>query len=587
MPTAGWTTTAATGLLVSGTSAEASSTPGRLGVIDHDVAVIDAATGGVSYIEGLMNLCMAIGVNPATGDVSVAGTEALNHVRFEPNVNGIFVRSHLAIASPGTGGGTGAPPLIADLNPHLDYATPTIAEAERERSLGDPRAVAWAADGSLAYVAGLGSANIVSVDATGARVGSPETIEVGDGPTGLALDESRGRLYSLNRFDASVSAVDTASRLEIARVAFHDPTPEDVKEGRHYIFDSHLTSGLGQASCASCHVDARTDRLSWDLGDPSGAVKALGPQHNLGASLPIVGDPDDFTDFHPMKGPMLTQTLQDIIGQEPHHWRGDRDGIEEFNGAFMSLLGDDELLDDEDMAEMKAYLQSIYLPPNPFRNLDNSLAESVPLPGQFKSGRFGGEGDPLPSGNARRGFDASYRPLARGIDRGLFACATCHTLPTGGGTDTVAVFLDGQQLPIFEPIAPGPNGERHHALISVDGSSQRAFKIAQLRTLYDRVGFDTTQPRSRAALVPARRLGRFARPFLQRARLQPEPRPGDRRPRRPDDVVQRLRLRSVQRGDRGARHAEPGCACGGRRAGHAGCGGRRRRRAASPAPRPR
>ncbi|MFO1498586.1 MAG: hypothetical protein U1G07_09370 [Verrucomicrobiota bacterium] len=29
-------------------------------------------------------------------------------------------------------------------------------------------------------------------------------------------------------------------------------------------------------------------------------------------------------DFHPMKGLMVTQTLQDIVGHELFHWRGDR-----------------------------------------------------------------------------------------------------------------------------------------------------------------------------------------------------------------------------------------------------------------------
>jgi hypothetical protein len=37
-----------------------------------------------------------------------------------------------------------------------------------------------------------------------------------------------------------------------------------------------------------------------------------------------------FEDWHPMKGPTVTQTLQDIIGFEPFHWRGDRLSIEEF-----------------------------------------------------------------------------------------------------------------------------------------------------------------------------------------------------------------------------------------------------------------
>ena len=65
-------------------------------------------------------------------------------------------------------------------------------------------------------------------------------------------------------------------------------------------------------SCASCHPDARLDRLAWDLGNPAGGL---------------------VQSFHPMKGPMVTQTLQDIIleGDNPLHWRGDRNGIEDFN----------------------------------------------------------------------------------------------------------------------------------------------------------------------------------------------------------------------------------------------------------------
>ncbi|HYE02497.1 MAG TPA: hypothetical protein VD963_04600, partial [Phycisphaerales bacterium] len=46
---------------------------------DHDVAIIDAATLGVTYATGLMNLNMALGVRP-DGQVTVVGTEALNQV---------------------------------------------------------------------------------------------------------------------------------------------------------------------------------------------------------------------------------------------------------------------------------------------------------------------------------------------------------------------------------------------------------------------------------------------------------------------------------------------------------------------------
>jgi YVTN family beta-propeller protein len=87
---------------VSGSKAGQSSRPVGWTLLDHDVAVIDANTLSVGYIDGLMNINMAIGVEPTSGAVTVVGTEAHNEIRFEPNVNGIFVRSHLALTNPAT-----------------------------------------------------------------------------------------------------------------------------------------------------------------------------------------------------------------------------------------------------------------------------------------------------------------------------------------------------------------------------------------------------------------------------------------------------------------------------------------------------
>jgi len=125
---------------------------------------------------------------------------------------------------------------------------------------------------------------------------------------------------------------------------------------------------------------------SWDLGDPSGEVETFVDICNMG--LPI-STPDACDDFHPMKGPMLTQTLQDIIGKEPLHWRGDRAGIEAFGGAFMLINGDDGPLVGPEMQSFEDFLASIHFPPNPFRNLDNSLPVALELEGHFTTGRFG------------------------------------------------------------------------------------------------------------------------------------------------------------------------------------------------------
>ena len=316
-------------------------------------------------------------------------------------------------------------------------------------------------------------------------------IEVGEGPTGVVIHDANDRAYVLNRFEGSLSSIDLTSNTETARVSFFDPTPAAVRVGRRHLYDTHATSGLGQVSCASCHIDSRMDRLAWDLGDPTGEMKEVGAStHNLGAGILTLDD--GFTHFHPMKGPMTTQTMQDIIGKEPHHWRGDRDGIEEFNNAFVGLLGGDRKLTDAEMQEFEDYLATIFFPPNPFRNLDNSLPENLKMPGHYTTDRFGEAGRPLPNGNARRALENLYRPLLRGIDRGALACVTCHTLPIGIGSDTALSGLT------FRSIPAGPKGERHHAMVSVDGSSQRSIKIAQLRNLYDKVGCEMTQKKSRA-----------------------------------------------------------------------------------------
>ena len=48
-------------------------------------------------------------------------------------------------------------------------------------------------------------------------------------------------------------------------------------------------------------------------------------------------------------------------------------GLEEFNPAFVGLLGDDVQLTATEMQEFEDFLATIAYPPNPFRNLDNTL----------------------------------------------------------------------------------------------------------------------------------------------------------------------------------------------------------------------
>ena len=454
--------------LVSGANASASGRPVGWDVYDNDLAVIDSSSLTVGYAHGLLNICMALAVNPA---------DATNEIRFEPNVSGRFTRVELARTD-----AAGTTTLgVVDLNPHLTYSGSTIPQVDRDKSLGDPRGIAWNSAGTRGYVTGMGSNCVIVIDASGARAGISDTIPIGEGPTGIVLDEPRARLYVLDKFEAAISVVNVATETESVRVPFFDPSPAAIRIGRKHLYDTHKNSGLGQIACASCHVDARMDRLAWDLGNPAGQMKQTTGQ-NLGANLPILNQ--GFQDWHPMKGPMTTQTLQDIIGQEPLHWRGDRAGLEEFNGAFMSLQGDDAQLTTAEMQEFENFLATITIPPNPFRNVDNTLPTNLPLAGHFTTGRFSPAGQPLPNGNAVNGL-AAYRNNL--LDAGAIRCVTCHTLPTGSGTDWT---LQGFS---YVPFPVGPNGEHHRALISQDGSTNVTIKVPQLRTEYRKVGFNATQ----------------------------------------------------------------------------------------------
>ena len=393
---------------------------------DHDIAVIDVSSLAVSYISGLTSAGMAIGVAPS-GRVTMVGLSAQNQIRFEPNVRGRFVKVVMGSFDPLVGAVSAS---VVDLNPHLTYATPSVAVAQRNLSLGDPRAIAWNGAGSEGFVAGMGSGTIARIDAAGGRLGQ---IEAGVGITGLALCEAAGRIYALNRFTNTLSAFSLASGSAVQAVALHDPEPANVRAGRFHLFDTHATSGLGQAACGSCHIDARFDQLAWDLGNPAGSLQSF-DQFCFASS--------DCTPWHPMKGPMTTQSLVGANGSTPLHWRGDRGNLAAFNRAFVSLNGADAVLSSGDMNDMTAYVGSIAFPPNPHRNFDASLATSFP-----------NGGNPATGHNL---FNVGH--LFGGIE-----CVTCHS---------------------------GADGASDKVIAGVHFTQTQNFNVASLSNLYKKAGAD-------------------------------------------------------------------------------------------------
>src|SRR5690606_6739464 len=335
-----------------------------------------------------------------------------------------------------------------------------------EKSLATPVGMAVSADGQTLYVAAFGSAKVGIFDTTELENDSfvPNELDhvalSAGGPSGLVLDEARNRLYVFTRFDNAISVVDTVTREEIAHLPVYNPEPEEVVAGRPFLYDAAFSSSNGEASCSSCHVFGDLDHLAWDLGNPDDPVTsnpmeiklALLGQLTVGDALN--GDAD-IDEFHPMKGPMTTQTLRGLANSGPMHWRGDRANgffgigtdealsFDNFIVAFEGLLGREELIPEADMHEFTDFALSITLPPNPIRALNNSLTADQQAGRNFYFGNRRSDG--------------------LNIDGFGFNCNGCHTLdPAQGffGTNGDASFENEMQI----------------------------IKVAHLRNLYTKVG---------------------------------------------------------------------------------------------------
>lgn len=424
----------------------------RFNLPDLDVFAIDANAATPVELQAFPSVgtvLYAMAVNPATGKLYVANTDAQNHIRFAGSrpggdstttVQGRFSKARITVIDPVT-----AAVNPRHLNKHIDYDVVPAPASVRNASLSLPLAMQVTSDGQTLYLAAKGSAKVAVFSTTQLENDSftpnaADHIQLsGGGPSGLVLDEARDRLYVFTRFDNTVSVIDTVSETEGQRVALFNPEPQSVVSGRHYLYDALSTSGNGEVACASCHIAADKDELAWDLGDPLGTVV-----HNPNPFKNQPG-PEDEPDFHPIKGPMLTQTLRGLSNHGPLHFRGDMTagndpggdpldvvgGFQKINAAFVDLLGRDAPLPAEDMQELIDFVMQLTPPPNPIRYLDNSLT-----PAQQR-------------GLAYFGSDPQ-------------SCFHCHrTNPLNGfyGTNGKSEMMIGQ-----------------------------AFKIAHLRNVYERIG---------------------------------------------------------------------------------------------------
>jgi YVTN family beta-propeller protein len=349
---------------------------------DLDVFAIDATAdppAQSAQFAGVGSVLFGMLVVP-DGRVLVSNTEARNLVRFEGpgGVRGRLHEARVTILD-------GAQVKPRHLNKHIPYASIPMPADVKPRSLSTPLGMALGASGELLVTAfgssKLGILDLAALDADSFTPDAADHVPLsGGGPAGVVYDAALQRAYVYTRFQNQISIVDLASRTELDTVALHDPEPAVVRDGRSILYDAQLGSSNGEASCASCHVFGDKDELSWDLGDPSG-IRVANPNPFAFVFEPPLGEPKV---YHPLKGPMATQTLRGMAGNGPLHWRGDRsdafnpggsafddvDNFEEFNVAFEGLLGRDEgAIPAALMTAFSEFAMTIVPPPSPIREL--------------------------------------------------------------------------------------------------------------------------------------------------------------------------------------------------------------------------
>lgn len=431
--------------------------------LDLFVSDLDGSPRHVLSGFGTTNWSMAFADD---GALFVAGAEAHDELATEPAVAAAptgFVESRLVrVDDPSDPGSTIA---VRDLNAQED-GTPV----PRDEALAMPTdVVVFEPDASTrkVFVAAFGSDRLGIVEPVGDAASWPlrrldlapprGSAVAARGPRGLALKpalpnalhDPGARLYVLGRFTHDVTIVDPVGEQVLGSFPLsHDPTPPYIQQGRPWLYSARLTSGNGFDSCASCHTDARTDGLLWNLGTP-GAPR---PPFPLALTSGLPGDQfgdgdclDDnkllFDDFvvngFPPKFDMYTQSLQGLVNYEvdpagdttafftnaSYHWRADRPGLESFNGAFVSLLGldpqpgtVDQGLDPTQLAQLVEFVNSIAYPPNPLEPVTRVYA-----------GDMGDPDDPLDGEGALAGLEA-FHTAPMGNLFGL-SCVGCHQFP--------------------------------------------------------------------------------------------------------------------------------------------------------------
>lgn len=388
---------------------------------DEDLFLIDPDSGTIGDVSVVLKragtMLFQHGVHPDTEDLWLLNTEAHNRPSegdSEPEVNGHFATNRILVlptpfGTPTTTEGMSPDPFI-DLDPSSSDLTITTAN-----TVGQPFSLCFHPTNGNVFVVGMGSDNVMVLDSAGALVKEWD-LPTGSIPRQIALSSTGTAVLVYCWGDNIIRTYRWANNppTPLATLSLgHDPAPPAVAAGRKVFFSSK--NSLEQnLSCATCHVDAGTDFLAWNLSNKP----------------------------HDNKGPMLTQTLVGLERLAPFHWRGERE-LEDFDGAFNGLLGlpGNDGIDDEDFADMKAFLFSLKNQPNPFEHRERVIRDDIAFVPSHVGTTTQEEStdfiDFVAANASAIDGQTAFRDTE--IFQERFTCHQCHAQPTGTNND---MFID-------------------------------------------------------------------------------------------------------------------------------------------------
>lgn len=243
------------------------------------------------------------------------------------------------------------------------------------KDVSDPDSVIFDPQGQRAFITCSGGN---SVNVAGLRGSSnPKAVQgVGAHPKGLAFTPDGREVWVANLLGNDLAVVDPMTLQVTRRVSLGPTSRKDPHLLGRYLFSSASIVKGEQFSCNSCHPDGNTDGITWKFAHVPDALGKQIPRNVRG-----------------LRG--------GIADTAPFRWSGyDRELLgfvqEEVTGLLQSPK-----LDDARLQALAGYIESLPLPPNPYRAEDRSLTPA-----------------------AQRG---------KALFLGKADCASCHTGPMAGG----------------------------------------------------------------------------------------------------------------------------------------------------------